>query len=126
MRHRTRPYSLLLISLVSLFTLASLIYFFAPNASLTFPQSVQNLPFSLDNYLQFPPILLFFVLIAIFFFSMGTFIFKSKAHGILIAGLVVTYLLFRLFHLTHPFFLILLLALFFTLELFVSSRGNAK
>jgi hypothetical protein len=126
MRHRNRPLSLLLIGLVSFIILACLIYFFPPTANLTFPETLPNLPFSLENYLQIPPLFLFFLLTAIFFFSIGSYILKSKAHGILIAGLVITFLLFRLYHLTHPFFLILLLALFFTLEMFVSSRGDAK
>ena len=126
MRHQKRPLSLLIIGIISLVTLAYLIYFFPPNSNLTFPKIITTLPISLENYLQIPPLILFFLLTAIFFFSIGSYIFKSKAHGILIAGLVIVYLLFRLYHLTHPFFLILLLALFLVLELFVSSRGNSK
>jgi hypothetical protein len=126
MRHQKRPISLLIIGIVSLLTLGSLIYFFPPNTNLSFPQTLTNFPLSLDKYVQIPPVILFFILTAIFFFSMGTYSMKSKAHGVLIAGLVVTYFIFRLTHLTHPFFLILLLALFFSLEMFVSSRGNAK
>lgn len=126
MRHRKRPLSLLFISIISLITLGCLVYFFSPNTNLTFPQTEITLPFSIDKYIQLPPLPIFFILIAIFLFSTGAFLLKSKAHGVLIAGLVLTYLLFRLSHLTHPFFLILLLALFFSLEMFVSSRGNAK
>jgi len=126
MRQRKRPLSLLIIAIVSFLTLCCLIYFFPPTANLTFVQTMTNFPFSLEKSLQIPPIIPFFILIAIFFFSLGTYILKSKAHGILIAGLVLTYLLFRLTNLTHPFFLIILLALFFTLEMFVSSRGNSK
>jgi len=126
MRHHKRPLPLLIIGIISLGTLAALIYFFSPNTTLTFQQTLTNFPLIFDKYLQIPPIYLFFILIGIFLFSMGTYIFRSKAHGILIAALVITYLLFRLNRLTHPFFLILLLALFFVLELFVSSRGNSK
>lgn len=125
MRHRKRPLSLLFISIISCITLCCMIYFFSPNTNLTFPQTGVTIP-SLDKYIQIPPLFLFFTLITIFLYSTGTFLLKSKAHGILIAGLVVTFLLFRLSHLTHPFFLILLLALFFSLEMFVSSRGNTK
>src|SRR5271170_3745249 len=102
MRSRRRPLSLLIIGIISLLTLALLIYFFSPNANLIFPQTMVKFPLSLDKYAQVPPIILFFILIAIFFFSLGSYIFKSKAHGVLIAGLVVTYLLFRLNNLTHP------------------------
>jgi hypothetical protein len=126
MRHRRRPLSLLIIGILSLATLVSLIYFFPPNTNIALPTQNNNLPFSLNQWLEIPPMILFFLLIAIFLFSTGSYIFKSRTHGVLIAGLVVIYLLFRLYHLTHPFFLILLLALFFSLEMFVSSRGNSK
>src|SRR6266568_3929289 len=113
MRSRRRPLSLLIIGVISLLTLASLIYFFPPNSSLT-----------LDKFTQISPLILFFVLVTIVLFSIGSYLLNSKKKGILIAGFVIIFLLFRLTHLTHPFFLILLLALFFSLEMFVSSRGN--
>ncbi len=126
MRSRKRPLPLLVIGIISLLTLASLIYFFSPVTNLTLPETFIQLPFFLGNYIQISPLPVFFVLLAIFLFSIGSYIFNSKTHGILIAGFVIIYLLFRLTHLTHPFFLILLLALFFSLEMFVSSRGNSK
>lgn len=122
MRHRRRPLSLLFIGIICLILLACLIYYFAPNTNLSFPENYVSIPFSLNRLIQIPPLSVFFILVAISFFSLGTYSFKSKAHGILIAGLFVTYLLFRLNNLTNPFFLILLLALFFTLEMLVSSR----
>ncbi|HWY79616.1 MAG TPA: hypothetical protein VNW29_04630, partial [Candidatus Sulfotelmatobacter sp.] len=85
-----------------------------------------SIPFSLDRLVQSAPLGLFFLLVFVFFFSLGASVFKSKKHGVLLAGLVISYLIFRLIHLTHPFFLILLLALFFVLELFVSTRENTK
>jgi hypothetical protein len=126
MRQHKRPLSLLIIGIISLLTLAALVYYFPPNNNLTFPDTLVTIPFSLAKFIQIPPTIIFFVLLAIFLFSIGSFSFKSKAHGILIAGMVVIYLLFRLNHLTHPFFLILLLALFFTLEMLVSSKNNHK
>ena len=126
MRHQKRPLSLLIIGLISLVTLGCLIYFFTPTTNLTFPDTFASLPFALNKLIQIPLLLVFFILVAIFLFSTGSYIFKSKTHGVLIAGLVITFLLFRLSHLTHPFFLILLLALFFTLEMLVSNRGNSK
>lgn len=125
MRHRKRPLSLLFIGIICFVLLGCLIYFFSPNANLALSQNYVSIPFSLDKYIQIPPLFIFFVLVAISFFSLGTYIFKSRAHGFLIAGLIVTYFIFRLNNLTNPFFLILLLALFFTLEMLVSSRNNS-
>jgi hypothetical protein len=122
MRHRKRPLSLLIIGIICLILLACLIYFFSPYTNLTFSQNYVSIPFSLDKLIQIPPMIVLFILTAISLFTLGTYTFKSKTHGILIAGLFVTYLLFRLNNLTNPFFLILLLALFFTLEMLVSSR----
>lgn len=125
MRHRKRPLSLLFIGIICLLLLGCLIYFFSPNADLSLSQNFVSIPFSIDKYIKIPPLIIFFILVGISFFSLGTFIFKNKAHGFLIAGLIITYLLFRLYNLTNPFFLILLLALFFTLEMLVISRNNS-
>ena len=122
MRHRKRPLSLLFIGIIGFMLLGCLIYFFSPNDTLSVTQNFVSIPFSLDKYIQIPPLIVFFILVAISFFSLGTYAFKSKVHGFLIAGLIITYLLFRLYNLTNPFFLILLLALFFSLEMLVSSR----
>ena len=120
MRQQKRPLSLLIIGILSLLTLASLVYFFSPNTNLMLPQTPETL--GLTKYLQLSPIPPFFILTAIAFFCLGTYLFKNKAHGILLAGFVIVYLLFRLNHLDHPFFLIILVALLLVLELFVSSR----
>lgn len=64
----------------------------------------------------------FFFLLFGVFFSAGAFLFKSKSHGILFGLFIVIYLILRINNLTHPFFLILLFALFLTLELMVSYR----
>src|SRR5476651_2004601 len=114
------------LAIISLLALASLIYFLPPNLILSLPQNMTDLSFGLNKYIEISPFIIFFILVTLFLFSAGTYLFKKKAHGILITGLVVIYLIFRLSHLTHPFFLIILLALFFTLEMFVSSRGNLK
>ena len=120
MKQKTRPLSLLIVGIISLVTLASLIYFFSPNTSLMLPQTPETL--LINKYLQIPPIILFFILTTITLFCLGSYFLKSKAHGILLTGFVITYLLFRLNHLNHPFFLIVLIALFLVLELFISSR----
>ena len=61
-----------------------------------------------------------------FLFFTGTFIFKTKRHGILLGFFAVTYLLFRINNLTHPFFFILLLALFFMIELLISYKKDTE
>jgi len=126
MRHYKRTLVLLFIGIISLIALACLIYFLPPTMTFSSAPIFPNLPFSFEKFIQMPPLIIFFLLVAIFFFSIGTYIFKSKTHGLLIAGTVITYLLFRINHLTNPFFLILLLALFFTLEMLVSNSGNSK
>jgi len=124
MRHRGRPLLLLFIGIISLIALGCLIYFSPPNSSITFTGILANLPFSLERFIEIPTMILFFLLLALFLFGTGSYIFKSKIHGVLISAFVIIYLIFRLNHLTNPFFLILLLALFVTLELFVSNRKD--
>ncbi|HVA96521.1 MAG TPA: hypothetical protein VND99_02610 [Candidatus Acidoferrales bacterium] len=126
MRSRKRPLTLLIAGILSLCALAGFIYFLSPETPISFSGMITGLPFSLDKYIRIPPVSIFFLLLALFLFSIGSYIFKSIKHGILIAGFVIIYLTFRLNHLTNPFFLVLLLALFFVLELLVSSRGNSK
>lgn len=124
MRTRKRSLLLLFASILSFLALAGLIYFSPPTSSLTSSQIVGNI--SLISFIHIPSLFLFFVLLALFLFCIGTYIFKSKKHGVLIALFVIIYLLFRLNHLTHPFFLVLLLALFFTLEMLVSSKNGSQ
>lgn len=69
-------------------------------------------------------IIFFFILLFLTLFSLVAFIFKSKIHGVLVGTFVIIYLIFRLNHLTSPFFVIMLLALFVTLELFASNKRD--
>lgn len=62
-------------------------------------------------------VFLFFPLLFFFVFSVFSFFAKSNKQGILAAIFCSLYLLLRLNNLTHPFFLVLLLAIFLTLEL---------
>jgi hypothetical protein len=126
MRSRKRPLLLLFISIFSFVALGCLIYFSSPATAIMLPHTISMLPETVVSFIQIPPLILFFLLLTVFLFSAGSYIFKSKKHGILIAIFVITYLLFRLNNLTHPFFLILLLALFFTLEMLVSNRNGSK
>ncbi|MBA3723552.1 MAG: hypothetical protein H0W89_01510 [Candidatus Levybacteria bacterium] len=100
----------LLLSIVSGLLLGGLVYFYPPDAVFSF------------SFIQISYLSIFFFLLALWLFATGTFVFKSKFHGLFITLFVVIYLIFRLNNLTHPFFLILLSALFLTLELFISHR----
>lgn len=83
-----------------------------------YPPSMQIAVLGLD----IPLMPLFFILVFGTFYFLGAYAFKSTAHGFLLSTFISTYLLFRINELTHPFFFILLFALFLTLELFVSYR----
>jgi len=100
----------LLLSVISTVLWGLVIIYLSPDS---------NIPFM---NVQFATLILFFYLLFCMFFFWVTLITKSKAHGILIASFFVIYLLFRLNNLTNPFFLILLLALFVMMELFISYK----
>lgn len=107
---RRRPFLYLFAGILFLSLFAGLVYYYPPTADINmFTYSVPLIP-------------LFIVLLSGSLFFLGTYAFKNKAHGALIASFVLIYLLFRLNDLTHPFFFILLFALFLSLELFVSYR----
>ncbi|CAN5139461.1 hypothetical protein BH09PAT1_BH09PAT1_3040 [soil metagenome] len=78
-------------------------------------------PFSL-GFITISPLILFFIPVLLFFFSLPSFILKSRKHGLLLSLFVLSYLIFRLTGLTHPIFLVLLLGLFLTLELLFSNK----
>ena len=122
MRYYKRQLPLLIIGIISLIMLVYLIYFSSPNTSFGISQIFQNISFPLEKFIQVPSLILFFILLALFLFSTISYIFKNKIHGTLITSFAIIYLIFRHTHLTNLFFLILLLALFVTLELFVSNK----
>jgi hypothetical protein len=68
----------------------------------------------------------FFIVIFLLIYCLGRLIIKSKKHALIIALFVVSYLLFRLNGLTHPLFLILLLALFLVVEFLFSQHENSN
>lgn len=100
-----RSWSLLVISIISLIIIFLLIFFVDP---------LQPLSISI---LVIPPIVILYLLIFISLFGIISFLWKSKLHGILVASLMVLYLIFRQNNLTHPFFAVMLLALFLVIEL---------
>lgn len=100
-----RSWGLLVLSISSLAGIMYLVIYTAPTSF-----------FAVSSF-QVSVLPIFFLLLFLFLFGGCAFIFKSKIHGILIALLAVVYLLFRQNDLTHPFFAVLLLALFLVLEL---------
>ena len=108
MRQKTKKLIPVLLILSSLIILAGLIFMIS-----IFPPDYQ---INLLN-INLPIISCFFVLLFFFIFTLGTFLFKSKTQGFLIGLLIIGFLIFRVNNLTHPFFFILLGALFLTLEL---------
>ena len=61
-------------------------------------------------------LIIFFILLFTTSYGTVAFLLKSTAQGAVVAGLIVSFLLLRLFHITHPFFTILLLVFFASFE----------
>src|SRR5579863_3793486 len=72
--------------------------------------------------LYIPIIYAFLASLFLFIYFLGGVIFRNKAHGFLCSLFICVYLIFRLNNLTHPFFLLMLSALFITIELMVSLK----
>lgn len=110
MRRKKRHSLYLILAILSLISLLLIIFLISPTSSL-------NL-----GIFKLSMVWIFFIPVVVFFFSLPTFLLKSKKHGILTAAFVTAYLVFRLAGLTHPLFLILLMGLFLTLELLFTSN----
>lgn len=98
---------------VSFLVLGSLVYFvvnFGPDKSL----KILNI--------SVPTIPIFFILFFISVYELFTFILNSQRRGFLISFFATLYLILRMNNLTHPFFGILILALFITFELLFRKR----
>lgn len=102
--------SLLLLSILSFLALCYVLFAFPPGGS-----------FSI-LFLHISYLLVFFVLFFISLYGLVAFFLKNALQGVTIAGFVVCFLLFRLFHLNSPFFVILLVVLFFCIEGIVWKR----
>lgn len=123
MKRRKKPIWLLIGGLLSLIILTYLIVFLSPNSQFSLaPQSLLD-PRSLSEGGAKVGILpFFFILIFTSFFSVSSFLLKDMRRGIFIGLFASTYLLLRFIDLTHIFFLIMLLILFATLEMFFSYK----
>jgi hypothetical protein len=110
MRKRKRNILFLFLGLISI---AALIYSVL-NFSPTYGFTIYNL--------QFTILPIFFALLFSFLFFLFSFILASKRRGLFVGAFIVIYLILRLNNLTHPFFLLILLVLFGSLELFFIKR----
>lgn len=107
---KRRPVFFLISGMLFFALFAALVYSYAPTSQISI------------SLFSIPLLPVFITLLFMTLFCFGTYAFRSKTHGFLIGTFIVVYLLFRIHNLTHPFFFILLFALFLTLELFVSYR----
>lgn len=110
MHRRRRPLVYLFLSILSLAGLIGLFFFVSP---------VYQIPLAV---VQLPIIVPFFILLVLFCFSVVTYSFKSRKHGILFSLFVLTYLLLRMFGFTHPLFFLLLLGIFLTFEMLFANK----
>ncbi|GIW61345.1 MAG: hypothetical protein KatS3mg089_0197 [Patescibacteria group bacterium] len=110
MRRKRRTWKFLILSILSFIALLIIITTLSP---------YQN--FSI-KFASIPVVIIFYMLLALFIFSFFAFLLKSRKHGILLSIFTVIYFVFRANNLTHPFFFLLLLALFLTLELLFTSK----
>lgn len=120
MNRRKRPFLLLVLSLLSLAGLLYLIITFPPSAQFSLPLEALA-KWGITNY-KLPITLVFFLLLFTFLLSLISYLLRSPRRAALIGILIITYLIFRMLHLNSPYFLLLLIALFITLELFFKKR----
>lgn len=110
MNRRKRPFWLLVLSLLSLAGIAYLILAFPPSTHL------------IINNLSFIILIPFFLLLFSFLLLLLTYLSRNVRRSALIGLLIITYLIFRMLHLNSPYFPLLLIALFISLELFFKKR----
>lgn len=107
---KRRNFVYLLLSILIFIGLSYLFFNFSPNSPIEFIG------------IGIPTKPIFLGLIFGFLYSLFTFIFIKKEQGLLIAGFTTVYLLLRFIGLTHWLFLILFVALFITLEIFILKK----
>lgn len=105
MQKRKRSLPLLLLSILALIVIIFVIFFIPPTYAVSLVRIHINILF------------FFLPLLFIFTYSLLSFLFQKKTHGILAGTFLVLYLLLRLGGFTHPLFLLILLALLLILEL---------
>ncbi len=108
--NRKRPFKVLLISLLFLFTLLYLVFNFPPSYK-----------FQIASY-QLPITTIFFMVLTIFFSTLFIFIFKNTRRGVLMGIFLTSYVYIRYLELTHPLFFIALIGIFLALELVFTKK----
>lgn len=85
-------------------------------------------PHSLINLVlvEFSVLYPVFFLVFLVFFGIGTLLFKSRFHGMLLSLFVIFFLLLRVNDLKQPIFTVILIALFITTEFFFSQSSTQK
>ena len=120
MRRRKRPLLLFIFSFLAFAALTYLIINFDPTRKFPIFPAKQDL--ASPDSLQFSLLPIFFVLVFLSTFSLSAYLLNNSRRGLFIALFIIVYLLLRFYNLAHLFFLILLIALFFVLELLFSNR----
>ncbi len=118
MKRNKRSVSVLLSALVFAIALCYLIFQFSPSSKFVIPSFIflGNGKLSVEY--------LFYLFFFLFTLCLVWFLSKSRFQGILVGFITVSYLLLRALGFRNIFFLLLLLALFVTLELlFKNSKG---
>lgn len=110
MRKNREDFPAIIIGFAALISLIYIILNFAPDKS-----------FNILNF-SFSPILIFLVLVFISIYELFSFTFNDQRQGFLVSFFATLYLILRLNRLIHPFFLILIVAIFITLELLFRKR----
>ncbi|QQG40886.1 MAG: hypothetical protein HYV37_01005 [Candidatus Levyibacteriota bacterium] len=112
MRRKKRPLFLLLISILSFAALSYIVFSYSPSSLINIQKPKIDIPSAAT----------FFVLVFIFFSSFSGYLFHNVRRGILLGTSIVVYLLLRFFGLRNIFFLIILIAIFATIELTFSQK----
>jgi len=120
MNRRKRPFWLLVISFLCLVGLIYLTIFHSPDSKLSLPLEALA-KWGISN-LQFSTLAVFLLLFFTLLLSVITYFLRSFRRAALIGLLTIIYLIFRMLHLNSPYFLLLLIALFISLELFFKKR----
>ncbi|OGH08084.1 MAG: hypothetical protein A2171_01270 [Candidatus Levybacteria bacterium RBG_13_35_9] len=110
MKRRGRKFYFLPISIASLISLLYLV--------LSFPPTYQFQIADFKLQILYPALILLFS----FLYFLFSFLFANNRRGLFVGLFATIYLILRLNNLTHPLFLILLLILFISLELFYLNR----
>ncbi len=108
---KKRALPLLLVSILSLIAILFVIYLIPPTYAVALTGIQINILF------------FFLPLLFIFTYSLLSFVFQKKTHGILAGIFLIFYLILRLGGFTHPLFLLILLALLLILELLFVNKS---